>query len=89
MYIDWNEEKNEEIKKKRGIGFEAFIQAIEDGKVLDVIEHHNKTKYPNQKLFVVEIRDYIYYVPFIKDEQRYFLKNMIPSRKLTKIYKKD
>ena len=89
MYFDWNEEKNGEIKKSRGIGFEDFIQAIEDDRVLDIVEHHNKAQNPNQKLFVVEIDGYVYYVPFVKDDEGYFLKNIIPSRKLTKIYKKD
>ncbi len=89
MYFDWNEEKNEEIKKSRSVGFEDFLQAIENNKVLDIIEHHNKTKYPNQKLFIVQIGVYVYYVPFVKDDEKYFLKNIIPSRKLTKMYKKD
>lgn len=88
MYFDWNEEKNQQIKKQRGICFEDFIQAFEDDKVLDILEHHDKERYPNQKLFVVEINKYIHYIPFVKDDEKYFLKNIIPSRKLNKIYKR-
>ncbi len=88
MYFDWNEEKNREIKKDRGVCFEDFIQALEDDRVIDIIEHHDKAKYPNQKLFIVELNGYIHYVPFVQDEKRYFLKNIIPSRKLNKVYKK-
>ncbi len=88
MYFDWNEEKNAQIKQERGIGFEDFLQAVEEGRVLDIIEHHQPDKYPNQKLFVANINDYICYIPFVKDEEKYFLKNIIPSRKLNKLYKK-
>ena len=88
MYFDWNEEKNREIKEQRAIGFEDFVQAFNDDNVIEIIEHFNKKKYPNQKLFIVELNGYIHYVPFVKDNEKYFLKNIIPSRKLHKIYKK-
>jgi uncharacterized DUF497 family protein len=87
VYFDWSEEKNIHIKANRGLCFEDFIQAIEDDKLIDIIEHHDKNKYPNQRLFIVELNDYIHYVPFVKDGEKYFLKNIIPSRKLNKIYK--
>lgn len=75
--------------RKSNTGFEDFLQAVDNDKVLDIVEHHNLEKYPNQMLFIVEMNDDVYYVPFVKDEEKYFLKNIIPSRKLTKIYKKD
>lgn len=87
MYFDWNEEKNKVIKKQRGVGFEDVVQAFEDGMVLDILEHHNPIVYENQKLFVVELNSYIHYVPFVVDNDKYFLKNIIPSRKLHKKYK--
>ncbi|AFV97666.1 MULTISPECIES: hypothetical protein [unclassified Sulfuricurvum] len=87
MYFDWNVDKNSEIKKQRGIGFEDFITAFEEDKVLDIIEHHLPHKYPNQKLFIVEINSYIHYVPFVMNDETYFLKNIIPSRKYHKQYK--
>ena len=87
MYFDWNKEKNSEIKKTRGIGFEDFMAALDDDKVLDIIEHPNPSKYPNQKLFIVEINGYIHYVPFVVSDETYFLKNIIPSRKYHKHYK--
>ena len=89
MYFDWNEEKNKQIKEKRAICFEDFVQAFNDDNVIDIIEHFNKKQYPNQKLFIVELNDYIHYVPFVQDDEKYFLKNIIPSRKLHKLYKKD
>jgi uncharacterized DUF497 family protein len=87
MYFDWNEDKNKELQHLRNVCFEDFIQAFNEDKILDIVEHFNKDKYPNQMLFIIEINNYIYYVPFIQDEEKYFLKNIIPSRKLNKIYK--
>ena len=42
---------------------------MEEEKVLDVIPHHNPEKYPNQSIYIIELSDYIYYVPFVKSEQ--------------------
>jgi len=53
---------------------------------LDVLEHPNKIKYGNQKIFVIEYNNYAYLVPFVEDEQKIFLKTIIPSRKATKKY---
>jgi predicted DNA binding CopG/RHH family protein len=41
-------------------------------------------KYPNQRIFIIDIEDYIYLVPFVEDEKSMFLKTIIPSRKMTK-----
>ena len=59
---------------------------IERGDLIDVIEHPNQSKYPNQQMLVVKIRDYAYLVPFIEDEDGKFLKTIIPSRKATREY---
>ena len=68
------------------MGFEEVLLAIDEGRLLDVIPHHNLEKYPNQKLFIVRIRGYICYVPFVEDEEKIFLKNVVPSRKYQKKY---
>jgi hypothetical protein len=86
MRYAWSEEKNKLLKNSRGVGFEEVLLAIDEGRLLDVIPHHNLEKYPNQKLFIVRIRGYIYYVPFVEDEERIFLKNIVPSRKYQKKY---
>ena len=85
-YFDWDEEKNTRLRSERKIGFEDVQQAIEGGKLLDTVDHPNKIKYPNQKMFVVEINHYIYLVPFVEDEEKAFLKTIFPSRKATKKY---
>jgi uncharacterized DUF497 family protein len=86
MRYEWNEEKNKLLKNSRDVGFEEVLLAIDEGRLLDVIPHHNLEKYPNQKLFIVRIRGYIYYVPFVEDEEKIFLKNIVPSRKYQKKY---
>ena len=82
----WNIEKNKELKKSRGICFEDIILAINDGKLLDIINHPNKQKFPNQKIFIVEYSNYAFLVPFVEDKEKVFLKTIIPSRKMTKLY---
>ena len=85
-YIDWDEKKNEQLKQEREISFEDILNAIEEGNLLDILEHSNKNRYPNQKIFIVTINDCAYLVPFVEDEEKIFLKTIIPSRKATKQY---
>lgn len=86
MRYEWSEEKNRLLKDSRDVGFEEVLLAIDEGRLLDVIPHHNLDKYPNQKLFIVRIRGHMYYVPFVEDEERIFLKNIVSSRKYQKKY---
>jgi len=85
-YYKWNYEKNERLRAERGLSLEQVILHIERGDLIDVIEHPNQSKYPNQQMLVVKIRDYAYLVPFIEDEEGKFLKTIIPSRKATREY---
>jgi hypothetical protein len=87
-YFSWNEEKNELLKEERQISFEDVVFYIEQGFLLDVLEHPNQERYKGQKIFVVEIEGYAYLVPFIEDEREIFLKTIIPSRKATRKYLK-
>ncbi|MFT4929808.1 MAG: hypothetical protein ACI8WB_005943, partial [Phenylobacterium sp.] len=48
--------------------------------------HPNASNYPNQRIFIVNIDDYAYAVPYVESDREYFLKTVIPSRKLTKRY---
>ncbi|MEA2017480.1 MAG: toxin [Campylobacterota bacterium] len=89
MQINWSDEKNSILKETRNICFEDVENAIMNDNVLDIIPHHNIEKYPNQELMIVYLKDYIYYVPFVISEEEIFLKNIIPSRKLHKKYKKE
>jgi hypothetical protein len=86
IQIQWNALKNEWLKQERGVGFEDFIIAIQENRVLDSLEHPNTEKYPNQRVFIARIGQYIYAVPYVKTETGLFLKTIIPSRKYTKLY---
>lgn len=85
-YLAWDDQKSAKLQFERGVSFEDIQTAVEDGRVLDVIKHHNKNKYPNQQVMIVEIEEYVYCVPFTEDEEKYFLKTIYPSRKMTKKY---
>lgn len=85
--FNWNNEKNLKLNQERGISFENIVFAIENGGLIDVIPHSNSERYPNQSIYVVNIEDYIYLVPFVKESKDIrFLKTIIPSRKATKQY---
>jgi hypothetical protein len=85
-YYDWNDEKNELLKKLRGVSFEQVVLAIVSGDLIDRIKHPNPEKYPNQKIFLVKIDNYIYSVPYVEDDKKIFLKTIIPNSKETKKY---
>lgn len=85
-YFDWSEEKNQQLKEEREISFEDILIAIDEGQILDIVEYANQKKYPNQQIMIVNINNYAYLVPFIENEEKVFLKTIIPSRKATKKY---
>jgi len=85
-FFDWNNEKNEMLKKERGVSFEQVELAIAAGDLLDRVRHPNPAKYPNQKVFIVKIEDYVYSVPYVEDDESIFLKTIIPNGKATKKY---
>lgn len=74
------------LKAERGVSFEEVLVAISQGALLDVVEHTNKEKYQNQRIFIVRIRGYAYLVPFVETDGEIFLKTVIPSRSATKRY---
>ena len=53
------EEKNVKLKRERGIGFEDVIVKIYGGEVLDIIDNPNKEKYPDQRVFIIDINEYV------------------------------
>lgn len=85
--FDWGTGKNSQLTDQRGISFERVVSAIEQGGLLDVLVHHNQNRYPGQSIYVVEIDEYAYLVPFVtQTDGTCFLKTIIPSRKATREY---
>jgi uncharacterized DUF497 family protein len=86
--FNWNDEKNAWLKKERDISFEEIVLHIEQGYLRMIVEHSNPEKYPGQKIFIVQVRGYMYLVPFVENTREVFLKTIIPSRKATRDYLK-
>jgi hypothetical protein len=86
QYIDWDELKNAKLKAEREVCFEDVLTAINEGNLLDDIPHPNQKQYKGQRVFIVEINNYVFVVPYIEDDERYFLKTVYPSRKFTSKY---
>ena len=84
--IAWNPEKNAKLIAERGISFEDVLFHIMNGDILDTFDHPNLSKYPGQKIHVVNMENYAYLVPFVETEREVFLKTVIPSRRATKTY---
>ena len=80
----WDPDKNELLIQGRGVSFEQVTVAVENGDLLQVVQHPNVTKYPRQKIMIVGIDDYAYLVPFVEELEYLFLKTIIPSRKATR-----
>lgn len=80
-YLNWSPEKNELLKAEREISFEEIALLIEAGNILGIEENPG---YPNQKIYILEIDNYAYIVPFVESENEIFLKTAFPSRKYTK-----
>ena len=84
--FDWDDKKSKALDRARGICFEDIVIKIEEGFLLDNIEHPNKTKYAHQRMLVVNVNGYAYAVPFFEDENVIHLITIFPSRELTRIY---
>lgn len=84
--FQWNNEKNEWLKKNRGVSFEQVVILMEREDVLETVEHPNQNKYPGQKIATVRIEDYAYLVPYVQESDEIFLKTIIPSRKALNKY---
>ncbi|MCH7882046.1 MAG: BrnT family toxin [Proteobacteria bacterium] len=84
--INWNSTKNQQLIAERGISFEDVVFYMQQGQLLDDIEHTNSDKYPEQRVFVINVDGYVHLVPYVEDKKEIFLKTVIPSRKATKQY---
>jgi uncharacterized DUF497 family protein len=86
MRFEWNSEKNELLKETRNVSFEEIATLLAAGKIWKVMDHPNPDVYPNQRVFLVPINHYIFFVPFVMEKDVIFLKTAFPHRKATKDY---
>ena len=85
-HIQWNNEKDRWLRETRQVSFEKVAALILQDNILDVIDNPNQERYPGQKMLVVQIDNYAYFIPFIEQSGQVFLKTIIPSRKATRKY---
>jgi len=84
-YFDWDKNKNERLIRERGISFEECVEIINDGTdILDIVQNH--PPYTHQRVFILRINDYAYEVPYVGDEEKFFLKTIYKSHEATKKY---
>jgi hypothetical protein len=81
--IKWDLAKNVWLKANRGISFESVIAALEAGELIDDVAHPQR---PNQRIFILELNDYICAVPYVLSDGIVFLKTIYPDRKLKDRY---
>ena len=82
----WESDKNQRLKAGRSISFEEIVLAVEEGGLKDILVHPKQRRYPGQVGLVVVHREYVFLVPSVEEEEHYFLKTVIPSRKATRDY---
>jgi len=70
-------QKNAWLIQERGISFDQIIALIESSKLIQVLEHPNAERYPDQLL-------YVHVVPVVRRDRILFLKTIYPSRKVTR-----
>jgi uncharacterized DUF497 family protein len=87
--FDWDPEKNEWLKKERNISFEELAMLLSAGTLWKTTEHPNQDKYPNQRVFLLPVDGYIYFVPYVIDGDTIFLKTAFPHRNATRDYLKE
>jgi len=89
MRHEWNPEKNEQLKRERGVSFEQVLFHLAEGDVWKMADHPNQKKYPGQRIYFVNMDEYIYLVPYVIEQNCVFLKTIIPSRKATRDYRRE
>lgn len=88
MVFDWNDDKNTLLKESRNVCFEDVVTSIHEDKLLDIVKN-SSINHQAQYCLIIEIMNYAYIVPFVKEGDTFFLKTIYPSRKSTKKYIKE
>lgn len=67
MNITWSADKNDLLKRRRGVAFEDVYIGLRRGDALNIVFNHNPERHPGQDLLLIMIRDYLYVVPHERD----------------------
>ena len=82
----WDVDKDELLRRTRGVSFADVVYQIEHGGLLDTIDHPNPALHPGQRMYIVRIDDYAYRVPFETTAIGSFLRTAYPSSDDTRYY---
>jgi uncharacterized DUF497 family protein len=86
MNITWNEDKNIELERLRGLNFEMVLAAIDDGRIMADEQHPNIKNYGHQRILILDIDGYAVTVPYVVSSNEIFLKIMFRDRKMQRRY---
>ena len=86
-YFDWDEDKNKWLIANRGISFEMIIEYVTNEEVVIILNNH--PPYEHQRVYMINIDNYMYEIPIVEDDQKIFLNTIYPSSKATKKYLND
>ncbi len=89
MEFKWSAEKNVWLRTQRSISFEDVVVALATGNLLATRRHHNTDRYAHQEIYFVDVKGYVYMVPFVREKQWIFLKTVIPTRKGTREFMQE
>jgi hypothetical protein len=81
--IRWGEDKNDRLRRTRGVSLEQIAEQILAGEYLDIVKSPTRAA---QEVFVLRIAGYTWAVPFVSDGDIIFLKTAFRSRKLHRRY---
>ena len=84
--FDWDSEKNQKLIEERNFSFEDASYYLLNGGLIGDVPHSNLEKYPNQRIFIIDVDGYAYLIPYVESDEHIFLKTIIPSRKATRDY---
>lgn len=83
MLYEWDDEKNEKLKRERGISFEEIEWALDNQPLLGKAFN---PQYPKQVILLIEIDQYIWAIPTEQRGIKIRLITAYQSRKFTKKY---
>ena len=80
----WDADKNEWLRRNRGLSFYDVVYHLEHGGFLADILHPNQARHPEERLYIINIEGYAYEVPFYRTGNIETLMTAYPSRKYTR-----
>jgi hypothetical protein len=86
MIYSWDETKNRYLSLNRNMSFERILVTLEEGDILQVLQNPNQYKYQGQKIYILNIDNYAWVVPFRDEAGKRILLTAYPGRKFTAQY---